>query len=252
VWYVWALAVAALGARSLSGAYTPSTAPPFYRYQFDAGLLVQNIYQYADRSTTTVAVALLLFWLAAGRPRPRTGEQRHREAAGVAWLVLAFAPTLLLPVRSSLYALFPSVGAVIVGGALLERLTAAASGAALRRAAAVMLAVMAAMWPVYKARNRRYLREAELSAAVVREIEALAPTLEPGSLVVIRDARDVRPTAEQAFGPLADAAAQLMTGGRLRMWIDPPPAELASATPPELTRAAAELEVRGGRVSARR
>jgi hypothetical protein len=67
--------------------------------------------------------------------------------------------------------------------------------------------------------------------------------------VVVRDARDVRPTAEQAFGSLADQAAKVVVGGRLRLWIDPPPGEMASAPVPNLADAAAVLEVRGGRVA---
>jgi hypothetical protein len=161
---------------------------------------------------------------------------------------MGFAPTILLPVRSSLYALFPSVGAIIAAAALIERMVRTANAAAVRRATAAMLVVLLALFPVYRARNRRYVREAELSAAVMREVVAVAAAAEAGSVVVIKDARDARPTAEQSFGALADRAAQLFTCGRVHMVIDPPTAEVASGRLPDPQSVAAVLAVAAGEV----
>jgi hypothetical protein len=65
---------------------------------------------------------------------------------------------------------------------------------------------------------------------------------------VIKDTRDRRPTAEQALGPLGDRAAFLVTDGQLQLWIDPAPAELTGAAPPDLRSAVATLVVERGQV----
>jgi hypothetical protein len=255
-WPLWVAAGFSLAVRTLSGAYTPQNAPPFYRYQLELATLVQNAFQYADRSLTTTIAALVIFWLFAGRPRvaapdsPHPEHPEHRDliVKGLLWLVIAFAPTIMLPVRSSLYALLPSVGAIVAAAALLERMVRGAGPRAVRRATMAMLVLLVMLFPIYRARNLRYVREAELSAAVMREVVAVAAAAEEGAVVVINDARDARPTAEQSFGALADRAAQLFTGGRIHMVIDPPTAELPSGPPLERQPLAAVLAVAGGEV----
>jgi hypothetical protein len=159
------------------------------------------------------------------------------------------APTILLPVRSSLYAVLPSVGVALVAGEVVERIRARVAAAAWRRAALVIVSIFVLLQPVYRIRNARYVREAELSASIAAQLQNVALTLpQAGSLVVIEDVRDVRPTAEQALGALAERAAFLATNGRLRAWIDPPPQELAGTAPPDLRSAVATLSVQGGRV----
>ena len=231
-WMLWIVLIAGLIVRERAGAYTPSSAPAFYQYQFDLATLAGNIYQYADRAATTPVLALLVFWLSAGRPYLAGARPNDCIYKGLAWLVLGFAPTVLLPVRSSLYALLPSVGVVMVLGDLADRMVARAPPHARERATALMLVLLIALVPVYRLRNQRYVKEAELSAAIVNEISKLAATRPDGGLVVIKDVRDVRPTAEQSFGTLAGQMTALVTAGRFRVWIDPPPAELAGVAPP--------------------
>jgi hypothetical protein len=165
----------------------------------------------------------------------------------VVWLVLAFLPTILLPVRSSLYAVMPSVGVVMIVAALADDLVARLSVPALKRSTIALTLIFVLLVPVYRLRNDRYVREAELSASIVSELANLAASHPAGGLVVIRDIRtDVRPTAEQAFGPGAQSAADLITAGKLRVWIDPPPSELAGTPPPDLSQAIGVLTVEGG------
>ncbi len=219
-WMLWVAAAVSLAVRAWSGAWTPASAPSFYRYRFDLSTLLAHTYQYADRSATTPVLVFVLFWLVAGCPRFSQGTDGRRMLKGASWLVLGFAPTLLLPVRSSLYALFPSIGVVLVLSDLVEGAVSRLSQRALNRAIAFLLLLLVALFPVYKVRNRRYVREAELSAAVMREVSKVAG--ERGrAVVVIRDVRDARPTAEQALGGLADEAGALMTDGRVRLWIEP-------------------------------
>lgn len=254
-WLLWLVMVISLGCRTWAGAFTPASAPAVYRYQFDIATLAANAVAYADRVGTTSILALLVFWLAAGRPPlsgghadPSLARSRDRVYKGMIWLLLSLAPTILLPVRSSLYAVLPSVGVMFIVGIVAEHVAARTRPERIQRAMLVMLLVFLALLPVYRSRNLRYVQEAELSAAIARELSRVAAMHPNGGLVVIKDRRDVRPTAEQAFGPLADRAALLVTNGRIRMWIDPAPAELAGVTPPDLSSPIETLVVEGGGV----
>ena len=167
---------------------------------------------------------------------------------GGVWMVFAFAPTILLPGRSSLYVVMPSVGAVLMLAALAAEVVPGLAPAALKRAAVVLLLTFAALLPVYHARNQRYVREADLSSAIAGALVQIAGSRSDGGLVVIQDPRAGRPTAGQALGALADRAALLMTDGKIQVWIDPPPAELLSTAAPDLSQSTATIAVEGGRV----
>jgi hypothetical protein len=248
-WPLWVVTAASLAARAWSGAFTPASAPPLYQYQFDLATLVGNAFRYAERSATMPGLTLLVFWLAAGCPRVfLNGDSTGLRRKGTLWLLLGFAPTILLPIRSSLYAVFPSIGAVLVAAELGERMAERASTDRVKRAVVVLLLLLVALVPVYESRNRRYVREAELSTSIMGELLKIAASLPHGGLVVIRDVRDAPPTAEQAFGPLANEAALLMTNGKIRLWIEPSPAELAGATRPDVESAIAVMVVEHGQV----
>jgi hypothetical protein len=256
-WPAWAAFAVALAWRTSAGAYTPATAPEVYQYRFDVATFGSNALSYLDRVATTPAGAVLLFWLVAGCPLRPKGESSEnagfqadrRIVMGVAWLVLSFAPTILLPVRSSLYALLPGVGVTVIVAYLFQVIVERGSRRGITRASLVLFVLFFALIPVYRLRNARYVNEAKLSAAVVRELTNLASRHPAGGLVVIRDQRDARPTAEQAFGALADRAASVVTDGKLQMWIDPPPVELAGVTPPNTSSAIVTLLVKDGKLA---
>jgi hypothetical protein len=247
-WLLWMVTAVSLAARTWSGALTPASAPPWYRYQLDPATLAGNALAYLDRSVTMPVLTILTFWLAAGCARVPFGDSSGLKRKGTIWLLLGFAPTILLPIRSSLYAVFPSVGAVLIAGDLAERIAARAPHDSVKRAVVVLLLLLVALVPVYHSRNRRYVREAELSTVIMGELLKIAASSSNGGLVAIRDVRDAPPTAEQAFGSLANEAALLMTNGKIRLWIDPPPAELAGATPPDIKSAIAVMVVEHGHV----
>jgi len=273
-WMLWAVTAISLVVRSQSGAFTPGSAPSSYQYQLGLTTLLANIPQYVDRAATTPLLALLVFWVATGCPTLAPDLLARRSSVpnvmseggklgltnsnpliaptllkGLVWVVLGFAPTIFLPVRSSLYALLPSVGVVLIAGVLAGRIVERVPPRACARATAIMLVLLLALLPIYRLRNQRYVGEADLSTAIVTEISqiASAPALTDG-LIIIKDVRDARPTAEQAFGPGADRMAELTTGGKFRVWIDPPPAELAGAAPPPISTAVATLVVERGNV----
>jgi hypothetical protein len=248
-WPLWAVAAVCFALRMQSGAMTPATATPVYRYQFDVATLAGNTVSYLDRVATTAVLALVIFWIAAGRPSlSSTSAVRRIGLKGLVWLVLGFALTILLPVRSSLYAVMPSIGIAMIVAATLDGLIPAIPPASLKRGAILLTVIFVLLYPVYRLRNQRYVSEAELSASIVSELARIAASQPSGSLVVIRDVRSGRPTAEQAFGPGVESAAALMTGGKIRVWIDPPPSELAGTPAPDLSQAIAVLTVEEGEV----
>ncbi len=106
-------------ARAGSGAFTPTTAPSFYRYSFEPSVIFGNVLSYSDRTVTFTAVVLLLM-VVVGRPRGVELHvfERRNIAFGVWWVLCAFVPTILLPVRSSLYVCFPSVGVALAGATI--------------------------------------------------------------------------------------------------------------------------------------
>ncbi|MBM3771113.1 MAG: hypothetical protein FJW27_07465 [Acidimicrobiia bacterium] len=100
--------------RANTAALTPATAPSYYALSASPDVLVPNVLEYADRSLTFAAAALLLGLLVLVRQKPSAewfGEQERGVALkGCVWLVLAHALPALVPVRSDLYACLPAVG----------------------------------------------------------------------------------------------------------------------------------------------
>ena len=115
---MWALALVYAALRFHSGAMLPSTAPPYYRLSANPSLLMRNVREYADRACSLSALVLVVIF-ALVRTRPALNrEQWSFVGRCLCWLVGGFAVTIFLPIRSSLYALFPSVGAVLAASTL--------------------------------------------------------------------------------------------------------------------------------------
>lgn len=248
----WPYAVAGaamLALRARTGAYTPWAAPDFYTYRGALDALVVNAREYADRTLTFAVAVTLLVWFLAGRPRAHAHDSR-RVAQGLLWLTLAFVPTILLPSRSSLYALLPSIGAILALSSIVEAWVVQWTPAAARKTTIAVAVLAVVLWPIYRARTVRYIGEARLASAVLAHASDIARDGHAG-LVIVRDRRDRRPTAEQALGTLAAEASTLVTDGRIRLWLDPPPREFVAAgddRPPDLP-VVGEIVVSGGAAS---
>ncbi len=224
-----------LALRLESGAFTPDTAPSYYQLDFTAGRLLSNLLQYADRAGTMAAAALLLFWIVARPGRIAfTASDRRAVAFGVAWCVLGFALTIFLPVRSSLYVCFPSVGVALVAAVVLDRWWIVTPAGGQSRAVIAGLLLPFALWPVYHARNRGSVGEAELSRAALAALQRVAAERGEGAIVTLRDDPGARPSLDDAFGTIAQGAADLMITPKIVVWVDPPPrdAALAGLEPP--------------------
>jgi hypothetical protein len=189
--------------RAQTPALTLNTAPWFYRPTTDVRLLAANAFEYLDRGATFFVLVGLAAW-AAYRP-PRVTLPKTLVVAGAAWFVGGYALTLWIPVRSSLYSVFPSVGGALVCAAAVD----ACRSARLARPTgdvwlAATLASVLALIPVYQSRNDRWVEPARLSARALREVSSHPP--EAAGLVVFEDEDAQFASFTDAFGSFAAEA----------------------------------------------
>lgn len=191
--------------RAQSPAFTPGTAPDVYRLM--PAVIGANVIQYLDRSLTFTAGILLLAGLLLVRRRfPVNAVERRTILKGCLWLTLGFALTIMLPVRSSLYVCFPSIGTALIGAAI-----ASAEWRAIPRqrpAIAIALVIPLLLLPAYRARNTRLKNEALLSARVLQQ---LRDAVSAGDVdrVVVHDNASERPSLADAFADALPIAFEL-------------------------------------------
>ena len=251
----WCVAASALvgvylALRFQTGAMTPWTAPPYYRFTGNPAIVGRNIYEYADRAMTfsaAVTVMALLFL----RPAERYDWYSRRVLiCGAAWIVGGYGLTVFLPVRSSLYACFPSIGACLVAADLVARRWLVATPASRQAVAVVGLVVAIGLTPIYVLRNRTSLANARFSSAVLRDLDAATAAIPDGETVVVLDDRTRRPNIETAFNVALDEAFELASGRRMNFWVEPAlqHAALAGLVRPCPTCARLTVTVKDGRV----
>jgi len=216
--------------RSQSGALTPATAPEYYRFSFTVSRLASNLPEYLDRSMTFAAAALLLFVI-VGKVRWRAVPPATASALwlGVVWWVGAFAITIFLPGRSSLYALFPSVGVALVAGAIASLLWEGVAESRQRRLVVAGLTLPFLLWPVYHSRNQPSVREAELSRRTLAALQRIATARGAGTSVLLEDNLSEQPSLDNAFSSGIQVAADLTIFPPIRVRISTPD---WSAVPP--------------------
>jgi hypothetical protein len=120
------------------------------------------------------------------------------------WWIGMFAVTIWLPVRSSLYAVCPSVGSAIIAAVILERLRLTELDRPLILEAVLAVLLLVAI-PTYRARDGRRVEAARVSARTIGTIRSDIWTLPSSGLVVFHDEPDVAAFRE-AFGDLASVA----------------------------------------------
>jgi hypothetical protein len=222
--------------REQTPALTPATAPWFYRPSADPGLLAHNALEYLDRGATIFGVTALTAW-AIYRPGP-FALPSGLVAASAAWFVGGYVLTVWIPVRSSLYAVFPSVGSALLCAGVIDAFrsarpvseTASDSGAdrgsdtgsaiaaglhGLRvhrtptlpgdARLAIVLASVLALIPIYQQRNDRWVEPARLSARTIEAIAASPPSNVRGT-VVFEDEDAQFASFSDAFGDFAGEA----------------------------------------------
>jgi hypothetical protein len=244
--------VAYIVLRMQSAAFTPASAPPFYRFTIAPALVMRNALEYLDRAATISAIVLAIA-AAAYRLKPAIDRDRRRLLAACAiWFAGGYSLTLFLPVRSTLYAVFPSVGAAIACAAIVETMTArtAAQRGQTVRLGVVMAAMLLALIPIYRSRNARYVEPARLSARALALMHPHVIDAPPGSVILLHDVDDATSNFEGAFGTFASNAVRLDSGRRLNVWIDPPPRgwQLAGLRAPQPREFATVFAVERGRI----
>ena len=224
-WPLFAVLAVYLAVRAAAGGMTPWTAPAAYQPTLDPAAIGRNALAYLDRAATLpAAVVLIMMLVAVAVPRP-TPRQWRNLALGAVWMIGGFGLAVLLPIRSSLYAVGPSAGAALAGAALLASIADRVDRRKRRRmlVAAVLAAALAV--PVHWSRNERWVRWADLSTHVLDEIAPVAAALPPGRVLVLDDDRTVRTNLDAAFGTLIETAVLVRTGLDRRVWIEPPVTE---------------------------
>ncbi len=226
LWAAVSLAVltAYMALRVHSGAMTPDSAPSYYRFTVEPLAIARNVVEYADRALTLSVIVVILAW-AVLRPRDDSRDPYSKlkgliEASAL-WIVGGFALTVFLPVRSSLYACFPSVGGCLIAAAICERWWMASRDRARVRALIVAIALTLIAGPIHYVRTNRLVSQANLSQVAWNELVTLTRDLPDGATVVIQDDMSRRANMHSAFGSMLDLAYELRTGRRLHFWLEP-------------------------------
>ena len=219
-WPLWlALAGYAL-LRMRSGAFTASTAPSYYQFSLDPGLLARNLLAYADRAGTVAATTVIVLVVAAGWRLVRLSADEWRLVRlAIAWIPATYALTVFLPIRSSLYALLPSVGSALVAAAVASA-ARRASPVRFQRAAAGLLLLVLLLLPVYYARNERWTGAADISSRVMTLVQDTASTQPSGHVVLIDAQAPI--TFDDVFSGLFGVGVQLFAGPRWTGEVVPP------------------------------
>jgi hypothetical protein len=234
--------------RARSDAQTPSNAPAFYRFTLAPDVLAKNVAEYADRALTLPA-AITLIGLAIGGVRPRLDRRdRNLMILGAVWIASGFALTIFLPVRSSLYALFPSVGAALVCAAALAAAWPRMPPARQSVLSVLALIVPLTFVPAYWARNDRWTDLADVSRNLTATFGDLSSAAPADWRVIVIDEPQNRSNIAAALGWTLQDAVELATGRRPHVWLTPPPPD-ASPADTVVTPATydAIFELRGGR-----
>jgi len=225
----WVAAAVYLLAREQSGAFTVASAPDYYRLTFDPFAVLRNIGEYLDRGATLAAVVSIVMWLVAARATSFDDRERVAIRFGIAWFVAMYAITIFVPVRSSLYAVAPSIGAALVAGAFASRAWRSAPRR-FSRAAVALVAVVALLVPVYRSRNHGLVEPADLAAQSLATIQD-AVRQRPGvSDIILIDDPNAPVRLDAAFGALLPDALHLFVGPQWRGIITEQQSEDANRT----------------------
>ena len=196
---LWAALGIYVAIRAQSGAFGPLSAPPEYQLFTSAALLARNVSEYADRALTLSAALAIVLFLVAGRGAgPVTSAERRTLLLAGLWIPSMFALTISLPVRSSLYAVLPSVGGALLAGAVGSR-ALRATPQRFARACVVLIVIAVLLVPIYRKRNERWVEAAGLSAKVVGVVRDAAERYPAGGRIVLVDDPAATPNFDGTF-----------------------------------------------------
>lgn len=199
--------------RSSTAAFTPASAPSFYRLTADPMVILQNVASYLDRSLTFGTAIVILTAAVRGHTRFNLLDtERTTFLKGLAWLVCGFGVTVMLPVRSSLYVCLPAIGSALMGSALIAALWRTSALRKRRALAFLWLCIPLALLPIYRARNARLKAEAMLSRQVIEGLMKAPDGERTSAHVILHDKADRRPSFRDAFASSLPDAIRLVLG----------------------------------------
>jgi hypothetical protein len=211
-WPLWASLIVYAVLRSQSGAMGPLDAPSYYRFSFWPAVVARNAIEYADRAGTVSGAIVLVLAIALGRkPDSLTDYERRSLRFAALWIAGTFALTVFLPVRSSLYALLPSFGSALAAAVFASMVLRTRPGR-FTPAAAVLVALVLVLVPMYRTRNVRWVELADTSSRVMQTLQFAVSTQPAGGRIVLVDAPQERVNLEATFGALFPDAVSLLLG----------------------------------------
>ena len=220
--------------RTRSGALTPTTAPAFYQLSLDPLVLLVNMLHYLERSGAPAAV-LSLIGLALYRARPGFGVMHRRLLVlALVWFAAGIAIAVGIPVRSSLYIVFPSIAGALTCSLVFDALQSTSASQRGSRAMQVALVAMLLLVPVYRARDLRWTAAADVSRQVTEALTVDGPALPDHGVVVFEDSAARFANFADALGGAATEAVRLYSGRQLTGRILPPGEE--APQPDEVAR----------------
>jgi hypothetical protein len=197
--------------RAHSGAFGPLDAPDYYRFTLEPRAVLKNVAQYLDRGGTWPAVTATIVALGVRTRRALNDDERRVIRFGVLWFLAFYAITVFLPIRSSLYALAPSIGSALVTGSFAAR-ASRENPQRFGYVAGALVAVVALLLPVYRARNHGLVEPADLAARSLSTIQNAARSRGQRGAIAIVDRAEERVTLNDAFGNLFADAVHLFVG----------------------------------------
>ncbi|PYQ71749.1 MAG: hypothetical protein DMG01_25210 [Acidobacteria bacterium] len=119
------------------------------------------------------------------------------------------AITIWLPVRSSLYAVGPSVGSALLGAALIDRLRSCTTVTRRVLVEPVLAALVVAAIPIYQMRDAPWVEGARVSQRTLTKVREDAPHLPHAGMIVLTDQEgETVSNFRNAFGDLSTEALQ--------------------------------------------
>ena len=201
--------------RLQSGAFWPATAPSYYQLTVQPRVVFRNLFEYLDRGATWPAVVTVIVMAAARTLPVFTSEERRITALAALWFACGYAITVFVPVRSSLYAVFPSIGACLAAAVVVAALMRSRPGR-VRGALVVLSLVPLLLFPVFRVRNEGLVGPAALSAAVLNDLRLSTARFSGGARIVLVDDPIARFNLGAAFGALFPDAVALVLGDRFQ------------------------------------
>ena len=145
------------------------------------------------------------------------------------WIPATYAVTVLVPVRSTLYAVLPSIGSALAAAAVASAILRLRPNA-FKRAATALVILAVILVPVYRQRNIRWVALADRSRDVMTRLESDARGRPGGHVVLVDDVNDRFNLAAAIGSGLPDALALTLGSRWTGEIVEAAPADAGDAT----------------------